>query len=249
MNLVHLPHNVLNDICQYLSFNDIIKLSKTCKQLYISINEENYFWMKLIQNHFGSILYQRYVNEIFQNKKNSDYVFYRTAEDKLKFEKSLRRHLEQEICNIWLLNVLNSKDNSDGYVAYKSIVQQKRHPRINKLNMFSTIEDFFDSYLNRNKYLNKDNILQISMYKLIYYYLIQSKLLLGVDLFAIDLRCTPHHRWCPILKHLNHEYDSNSLTGRCIRLHSSRSMYLAGIKGKFKSILPGVYEMVCRIIR
>jgi len=120
------------------------------------------------------------------------------------------------MCNIWLLNVLNSKDNSDSYVAHKSIVKRKRRPRTNKLNMSLTIEEFFDSYLN------KDNILQISIYKLIYYYLIESKLLLDVDLFAINLRCTPHHIWCPILKHLHHEYDSKSLTGRCVRLHTSR---------------------------
>jgi hypothetical protein len=49
------------------------------------------------------------------------------------------------MCNIWLLNVLNSKDNSDGYVAHKSIVRQKRRPRTNKLNMSLTIEEFFDS--------------------------------------------------------------------------------------------------------
>jgi hypothetical protein len=221
MYVVHLPHHVLYNICKYLSFIDIVNLSKTCKQLYMSINEDKCFWMTLIQNHFGSILYQCYVNEIFQNKKNSDYVFYRTKEDKLKIEKSFRRYLELEMCNIWLLNILNSKDNSDSYVAHKTIVKQKRRPRTNKLNMSLTIEEFFDSYLNRNKYLNKDNILEISMYKLIYYYLIESKLLLGVDLFARDLRCTPHHRWCPVLKHLNHEYDSNSLTGRCVRLHTS----------------------------
>ncbi len=76
MYVVHLPHHVLYNIWKYLSFIDIINLSKTCKQLYMSINEDNCFWMTLIQNHFGSDLYQRYVNEIFQNKKNSDYVFY-----------------------------------------------------------------------------------------------------------------------------------------------------------------------------
>ncbi|CAF4265409.1 unnamed protein product, partial [Rotaria sordida] len=73
------------------------------------------------------------------------------------------------------------------------------------------------------------------------------KRLLGVDLFAIDLSCTRNHRHCPVQKYLNHEYDSNSLTGRCVRLYSIRSVYLAGIKGKFKSILPGIYEIICRI--
>jgi hypothetical protein len=53
MFLDDLPHSVLYDICKYLSFNDIINLSKTCKQLFI----------------FGFKFYQRYINEIFQNKK------------------------------------------------------------------------------------------------------------------------------------------------------------------------------------
>jgi hypothetical protein len=203
--------------------------------------------MILIQNHFGSKLYQRYVNEIFQNKKNSNYVLYRTEKDVRKFEKYLRRYLEFQMCNIWLLNVLNSKDDSDGYIAHKSIVEQKQRSRTNELKMSLTIEELFESYLNKNKYLNKENILQISMYKLIYFYLIESKRLLGVDLFAIDLFCTRNHKHCPVQKYLNHEYDSNSLTGRCVRLYSIRSVYLAGIKGKFKSILPGIYEIICRI--
>jgi hypothetical protein len=79
--------------------------------------------------------------------------------------------------------MLNCKDNSDGYLAYKSITKQKLHPRTHVLKMSLTIEELFKSYFNRNKYLNKENILQISLYKLIYFYLIESKLLLAVDLF------------------------------------------------------------------
>ncbi|CAF1447826.1 unnamed protein product [Rotaria sordida] len=247
MYINNLPHHVLYNICKYLSFIDIINLSKTCKQLYILIEKDNYFWMILIQNYSGSKLYQRYVNEIFQNKKNSNYVLYRTEKDIRKFEKYFRRYSEFQMCNIWLLNVLNSKDNSDGYIAHKSIVEQNQRPRTNELKMSLTIEELFESYFNKNKYLNKENILQISIYKLIYFYFIESKRLLGVDLFAIDLSCTRNHRHCPVQKYLNHEYDSNSLTGRCVRLYSIRSGYLAGIKGKFKSILPGIYEIICRI--
>ncbi|CAF1210731.1 unnamed protein product, partial [Rotaria sordida] len=121
------------------------------------------------------------------------------------------------MCNVWLWNVLNGKDNSDGYIAHKSITKQKRRPRTNKLKMSLTTEEFFESYLNRNKYLNNENIRQISMYKLIYYYFIEAKRLLGVDSFVIDLRCTPRHRSCLMQRYLNqeyinHEYDLNSLT-------------------------------------
>ncbi|CAF4156600.1 unnamed protein product [Rotaria magnacalcarata] len=247
MNINDLSHHVLYNISRHLSFIDVINLSKTCKQLYILIENNDYFWMTLIQNHFGSKLYQLYVKQIFQNKKNSDYVLYRTKEDIEKFEKYFRGHSEWEMCNFWLLNVLNGKDNSDGYIAHKSIVRQKRRPRTTELKMSLTTEEFFESYMNRNKYLNNENIREISMYKLIYYYFIEAKRLLGADLFAIDLRCTPHHRCCPMRKYLNHECDLNSLTGRCVRLYSIRSRDLAGIKGKFKSILPGIYEIICRI--
>jgi hypothetical protein len=77
-----LPHRVLNHLCKYLSFIDIVNLSRTCKHLYGLIGNDNCFWMMLIKNHLGFTLYQRYVNEIFQNKKNSDYVLYHTSEDR-----------------------------------------------------------------------------------------------------------------------------------------------------------------------
>jgi len=91
MFINNLPDHVLYNICKYLSFIDILNLSKTCKQLYILIEKDNYFWMMLIKNHFGFKLYQRYVHEIFNNKKNSDYVLYRTDKDKEKFEKSFEK--------------------------------------------------------------------------------------------------------------------------------------------------------------
>lgn len=81
MNLNDLPNDVFYNICKHLSFTDVLNLSKTCKQFYILIEHEVYFWMVLIQNHFGSKLYRRYVNEILQNKKNSNYVLYRMEKD------------------------------------------------------------------------------------------------------------------------------------------------------------------------
>ena len=33
----------------------------------------------------------------------------------------------------------------------------------------------------------------------------------------------------------------------CSFIFKSNRVYLAGIKGKFKSILPGIYEIICRI--
>ncbi|CAF0785652.1 unnamed protein product [Adineta steineri] len=83
--------------------------------------------------------------------------------------------------------------------------------------------------------------------KLIYYYLIESKRLLSVDLFPIYLHCTRNHKYCPIQESFNYETDSNSLIGKCVRLYSISSIYILGIKGIFQSILPGICEIVCRI--
>ncbi|UJR28844.1 hypothetical protein I4U23_010068 [Adineta vaga] len=143
--------------------------------------------------------------------------------------------------------MLNSKDNSDGYLAYKSIIKQKSCPRTNELKMALTIEEFFEYYFKRNKYLNQENICNILFYKLIYFYFIDSKRLLAVDLFEMGLRCSLDHLKCTNKLCPKHEYDLNSLTGRCVRLYSVQSVFLVGIKGKFESILAGIYEIVCRI--
>ncbi|CAF0839487.1 unnamed protein product [Rotaria sordida] len=248
MFLDNLPHHALYNLCKYLCLIDIINLSRTCKRLYILIEKDNYFWMILIKNHFGSKLYQLYVNEIFQNKKNSDYVLYRTDKDREKFEKSFRNNLPRYVCNIWLFNVLNCKDNSDGYLTYKSVLKRKFYPRTNELKMSLTIEEFFEHYFNKNKKLTKENIFQISLCKLIYFYLIEPKRLLGVDMCGIYLRCSKYHLHCfNSICSKNHEYDLNSLTGQCVRLYSDELLYQSGIKGKFKSILPGIYDIICRI--
>ncbi|CAF0918933.1 unnamed protein product [Rotaria sordida] len=158
MFIDYLPHNILYHLCKYLSFIDIINLSKTCKQLYILTENDNYFWMMLIKNHFGFNLYKRYVHEIFHIEKNSDYVLYCTNKDKEKFEKYF------EIKKSYLSNET-----------------KKKHPRTNDLRMSLTIEEVFDYYFKRNTYLTKENILQMSFYKLIYFYLIELKRLLAVN--------------------------------------------------------------------
>ena len=231
MNINDLPHDMLYHVCQYLSFEDVKNLSQTSKQLYVLTEKNDYFWMILIKNHFGSTLYRRYIDEIFENEKNSDFVFYRTKEDIEKFEKYLRKHCEWEMCILWLFNVLNYKDNSNGYIAYQRLTRQKRHPRTNELKMFLTKEEFFRSFLYRKKYLNEKNIHQISFYKLVYYHFIEKKRLLGVNLFPVYLGCTPRHRACPIEKSFEHEHDPNSFTSQCVRLYSHGFGSLAGIKG------------------
>jgi hypothetical protein len=119
----NIPPHVLYHLCKYLSLIDIINLSKTCKQSYVLIEKDNHFWMMLIKNHFGFKLYHRYVHEIFNNKKNSDYVLYRTDKDNEKFEKSYQRNKSILACITWLLNMLNTQENSDGYLAYKSVIK------------------------------------------------------------------------------------------------------------------------------
>jgi hypothetical protein len=244
----NLPDHALLNICRYLSFIDIENLSKTCKQLYISIEKDNYFWMTLIKNHFGSKLYQRYVHEIFHNKKNSDYVLYLTDKDKENFKKSFENEKQIYLCIKWLFNMLNGNENSDGYLAYKSVRKRKLFPRTNQLKMSLSIEQFFEYYSKRNQYFfNKKNILQIPFCKLIYSYSIEPKRLLGIDLFGIRLRYTNKHSYCVNQLYPKQESDINSLTGRCARLFTDSSLYLLGIKGKFQSILPGIYQITCRI--
>ncbi|CAF1497950.1 unnamed protein product [Rotaria sordida] len=230
MFIDYLPHNILYHLCKYLSFIDIINLSKTCKQLYILTENDNYFWMMLIKNHFGFKLYKRYVHEIFYNEKNSDYVLYRTNKDKEKFEKYFQINKLFLVCITWVFNMLNCKDSIDGYLAYKSLMKQKKHPRTNDLRMSLTIEEVFDYYLKRNNYLTKENILQISFYKLIYFYLIELKRLLAVNLFGIHLHCSKDHLNCINRLYPKQEDDLTSSIGRCVRLYTVRSQFLVGIR-------------------
>jgi hypothetical protein len=95
--------------------------------------------------------------------------------------------------------------------------------------------------------LNEKNILQIPFCKLIYFYLIEHKRLLGIDLFGIRLRYTNKYSSCVNQLYPTQESDIASLTGRCVRLYTDSSLYLVGIKGKFQSILPGIYQITCRI--
>ncbi|CAF1019644.1 unnamed protein product [Rotaria sordida] len=203
--------------------------------------------MMLIKNHFGFKLYKRYVHEIFHNEKNSDYVLYRTNKDKEKFEKYFEINKSVLVCNTWVFNMLNYKDSIDGYLAYKSLMKQKNRPRTNDVRMSLTIEEVFNCYFKRNNYLTNENILQISFYKLIYFYLIELKRLLAVNLFRIYLHCSKDHLNCTNRLNPKQEDDLTSSTDRCVRLYTVRSRYLVGIKGKFKSIWPGIHEIICRI--
>ncbi|UJR38620.1 hypothetical protein I4U23_031286 [Adineta vaga] len=205
--------------------------------------------MVLIKNHFGLKLYQRYVDEIFENEKNSDYVLYRTDKDKEKFERRFQKiYIPTSVCQFWLFNVLNMKDNTDDYIDHQSIIKQKTKPRTNQLKMSLTQEEFYEYYLDKNKDLTKGDICRISFYKLLYYYLIQPKRLFINNIFAIYLRCSKDHLHCTnSICSTNYEYDLNSSIGCCIRFYSDRTRYQAGIKGIFKSILPGIYEILFRI--
>ena len=247
MFLDDLPHSVLYRLCKYLSFHDLINLSTTCKQLFILIDQNDYFWMISIQNQLGFKLYQRYTHEIFRNTRNSDYDLYNTNEDRENFEKKFRKISDTIKSYIWLWNVLNCKDNSNAYLAYKRIHKQKRCPRTNELKMSLTMNELFEYYLLQNKSLTKENICQISSYKLVYYYLIQPKRLSCLDLFPIVIHYPLSSLRFSRTTFSKYEFDSNSSTNQCVRLYSNITDLELGIKGTFKSILPGVYQIICRI--
>jgi hypothetical protein len=89
---------------------------------------------------------------------------------------------------------------------------------------------FFEYYFNRNKNLTNENILQISLYKFVYFYLIEPKRLLGVDLFAIDLRYTYmlNRLYSSDTIYPYEEYDLNCLTDRCVCLRSNQIIRIIG---------------------
>ena len=114
--------------------------------------------------------------------------------------------------------------------------------------MSLTVEELFEYDLNKNKNLTKENLYEISLCKLIYFYLIEPKRVLDTDMFGLYLRCSLSDLGCSDkICSDKHEYDLYSLTGKCVRLYIDRFRYQAGVKGKFKSILPGIYEIICRI--
>lgn len=119
------------------------------------------------------------------NVLNSDYVLRRTEKDKKRFEKSFGKYQEWFLCNIWLFNVLECKDSSHGYIVYKSTFKQKKYPSTNEFKMSLTMQQLFEYYSKRSVYLTEENILHITAYKIVYFYLIQPKRLLGIDFYAI----------------------------------------------------------------
>jgi hypothetical protein len=144
--------------------------------------------------------------------------------------------------------VLNCKVDSDGYFAYKRITKQKSRPRTTELKMSLTLDELFEYYLNKNQHLTKETIARISRCKLIYFYLNESKRVSCDNLFPIYVRYSSGHLRCSDTIRSNFlEYDPISSTGQCARLYSDRSTLQLGIKGKFKSILYGIYQIICRI--
>ncbi len=74
-----------------------------------------------------------------------------------KIKKNLKNLIKQInrfvcVCITWLLNMLNSQENSDGYLAYKSVIKQKLHSRTKELKMSLTIEEFFEYCFKRKKF-------------------------------------------------------------------------------------------------
>ncbi len=63
----------------------------------------------------------------------------------------------------------------------------------------------------------------------------------------VFITCSPSHLRCSKKIFSNNEFNLNSSTGQCVRLYSNRTYNELGIKGIFKSVLPGIYEIVCRI--
>lgn len=246
-SLDELPDLVVYALSNYLSFHDLVNLSRTCQRYSNLIDRNTDFWKRLIQKRFGYKVYERYAYEMFQNQLNSDFDLYDTDEDRKNFEKQFSKMSDLMKPYLWLWNMLNCQDNSDGYVAYQRRKKQKSFPRTDQLRMSWTIEQLFEYYRVTKRNFTGEKICQISSYKLIYFHLIQSKRSSCLQLFPIILYypLPPSRRMRTTFE--TYELDMDSSTGQCVRLDNRFSNLELGIKGTFQSILPGIYQIICRI--
>ena len=97
MFLYDLPHSVLYHLCKYLSFVDIINLSKTCTRLFTLIERNNYFWMVLIQK---IILDLNYINVMSMKYLKTKQIRIMFCTIQTKIEKNLKTNIET-YQNIW----------------------------------------------------------------------------------------------------------------------------------------------------
>ncbi|CAF1641932.1 unnamed protein product, partial [Didymodactylos carnosus] len=142
---------------------------------------DNYFWICLIRNQFGSMLYKRYVYDVFDDKMiNSDFNLYRTTADEKRFMKMYKQRKKYDI-TFWFHYYLCMDDNSNGYSGRQRANWFSLKERCHQLNMSMTIENFrtdlnyYQFKGNSNQCVDNNN----NYLKLLYFHLSDCKRLLG----------------------------------------------------------------------
>ncbi|CAF0809639.1 unnamed protein product [Adineta ricciae] len=225
-----LPDIVWYSICEYLpKLTDILHLSNTNHHLY-NLVENNSFWRHLIRIRYGSVLLQRYCDEIFSNTNNCDYLCSST-ENFSEFQRQYSQLPAAILRNGWNLIVTDAQNgNMKGFAAAK---RAKFYlPKYSSLLKMAIDEKTFRSAICQQN--------QTILSKLIYNYLSKRiRLSFAYETYTCfdTIRINEQHRPKTIA-------DTASEYG-VIGIFDSK--WLAAVRGEFSSVLPGRYAIYCRI--
>jgi hypothetical protein len=226
-----LPDIVWYSICEYLpNLTDIIHLSNTNHNLY-NLLEENSFWRHLIRIRFGSILLNRYCDEIFSNKNSCKYL-YSSNEHLIDFEKQYLQLPSAILRNGWNLIVTNAQNgNLKGFAAAK---RSKFYlPKFSSELKMAMDEDLF-----RDLFFQQNNKTVLS--KLIYYYLSKR---IRLSFAYQSYNCLDTTR----ISDVNRPKIITDVTSDFGSIAIIDSKWLAAIRGEFELIIPGRYAVICRL--
>ncbi|UJR36844.1 hypothetical protein I4U23_029557 [Adineta vaga] len=225
-----LPDIIWYSICEYLpKLTDILHLSYTNQHLYDLI-ENNSFWRHLIRIRYGSVLLQRYCDEIFLHKNNCEYLC-SSNECLIEFEKQYLQLPSAILRNGWNLIVTDAQNgNLKGFAAAK---RAKFYlPKYSTHLKMAIDEKTFRELI----YPQNQSVLS----KLIYYYL-SKRIRLS---FAYETyTCFNTTR----ISELHRPKSINDITSDYGAIAILDLRWLAAIRAEFHLILPGRYAIYCRM--
>ncbi|CAF1081113.1 unnamed protein product [Didymodactylos carnosus] len=211
----------------------IINLSVTCKKLNNILNTDQ-FWSHLIYARFGWKLGKHYLEDIFmQNNVDDEHFLLRTDEDEIQIKHQFSLINEMDLSKYKFLYLNDDINFHLAYVRTK-LFESIRFDDKKQINMATTI-DFVNknlSYYKFNSY--KKNTYYHSLHKLIYFYLIDCKRVYAIDTVLF-------RKW----KETTSLYSIREKN--VVFLHGGDDFVGDYIVGKFKSILPGTYQIICRL--
>jgi hypothetical protein len=226
----NLPDIIWYSICDYLpKLTDIIHLSCTNHKLH-NILEENSFWRHLIRLRYGSILLNRYCDEIFTNQNSLDNLC-SSNEHLIELEKQYSQLPSAILRNGWILIVTSAQNgNMKGFAAAK-------RAKFYLPKIFSQLKMAIDENLFRDLI---DDHYKTILSKLIYVYL-SKRIRLS---FAYETYiCFDTTRVTEPL----HPKLINDPTSDFGSIAILDLRWLAALRGEFHSIIPGRYAIICRM--